>query len=358
MEGQDNHNSKSVSNNKRAPTVINKVCFISYNSRGFSESQKNVLSMITSQNVVGDKLPIICNQENFILKGNSYKMLQVLPKFHLVINPAIKDDLNTGRPKGGMFIAIPDSIKGLIKDVSPGHWRLQAITITSPTSKTLLINSYFPTDSRTNNTEELFETINIIRNVIETNPCDAVVWAGDLNADYSRNTAHARLVKESMDDMNMKSAWEKFEADFTCVSEVGGITRISTIDHIMYSERLASALSDAGVLHLVDNGSDHSPIFAVFDSISVQQDVTINVENMSKPSWKRASTEEKSKYCNELEEKLGVINIPASINECRDLQCKNNKHMEEADKLMEKVLHTVQEVAEGIFLVPKVRKRK
>ena len=282
--------------------------------------------MITNQNVVGDKLPIICNQENFILKGNSYKILQVLPKFHIFINPAIKDDLNTGRPKGGLFIAVPDSIKGLIKDVSPGHWRLQAITITSPSSKTLLINSYFPTDSRTNNTEELFEIINIIRNVIETNPCDAVVWAGDLNADYSRNTAHARLVKESMEDMNMTSAWEKFDVDFTCVSEVGGITRISTIDHIMYSEGLASALSDAGVIHLVDNRSDHSPIFTVFDSISVQQEVTKIEENIPKPSWKRASIKEKTTYSNELEKKLSAINIPASITDCRDLQCKNHEH--------------------------------
>ena len=147
MEGQDNHNSKSVSNNKKTPTVINKVCFILYNSRGFSESQKNVLSMITNRNAVGHKLPIICNQENFILKGNNCKILRVLPKFHIAINPAIKDDLNTGTPKGGLFIAIPDSIKGIIKDVSPGHWRVQAITITSPSSKTLLINSYFPTNS-------------------------------------------------------------------------------------------------------------------------------------------------------------------------------------------------------------------
>ena len=94
------------------------MCFISYNPRGFSKSQKNVLSMITCQNAVGDKLPKLCNQENFILNDNSYKILQVLPKFHIVINPAIKDDLNTGRPKGGLFIAIPDCIKGLVKYVS------------------------------------------------------------------------------------------------------------------------------------------------------------------------------------------------------------------------------------------------
>jgi hypothetical protein len=165
-------------------------------------------------------------------------------------------------------------------------------------------------------------------------------------------------VKESMEDMNMTSAWEKFDVDFTCVSEVGGITRISTIDHIMYSEGLASALSDAGVIHLVDNRSDHSPIFTVFDSISVQQEVTKIEENIPKPSWKRASIKEKTTYSNELEKKLSAINIPASITDCRDLQCKNHEHMEEADKLMEKVLYTVQEVAEKCLPCPKAQKEK
>ena len=128
-----------------------KVCFISYNSRGFSESQQKVTNMLTSPSIVGDKLPIIYNQENFILKANSYKILQTLPNFHCFINPAIKEDMNTGRPKGGLFIAVPESIKGAVRDVSPGHWRLQAVIISSPSSKTLLINSYFPTDKRTDN---------------------------------------------------------------------------------------------------------------------------------------------------------------------------------------------------------------
>ena len=119
------------------------------------------------------------------------------------MNPAVKDEQNTGKPKGGLFIAIPDSIKNLIKDVSPGHWRLQAVIISSPSSKTLLINSYFPTDSRNENVEEAFEILEIIKNIIETHPCDAVVWAGDLNADFLRNSAHVQLIKEAMEEMSL-----------------------------------------------------------------------------------------------------------------------------------------------------------
>ena len=276
----------------------------------------------------------------------------------MLINPAIKDDINTGRPKGGMFIAIPDSIKNLVKDVSPGHWRLQAVTISSPSSKTLLINSYFPTDSRTDNTEEAFAILDIIKNIIETHPCDAVVWAGDLNADFVRNSAHVRLVKETMEDLSMTSAWDRFEADFTCCGEVGGVTRTSTIDHINYSEGLAASLSDAGVLHMVDNKSDHSPIYAVFESINVEQDVSKSDKKTSKPSWRRASDKQKSDYSNKLEEKLSQINIPESISKCRDVKCQNEQHKEEADILMEKVLCTVQKVAEGCLPVPKTKEEK
>ena len=40
------------------------------------------------------------------------------------------------------------------------------------------------------------------------------------------------------------------------------------------------------------------------------------------------------------------------------MNCKDKKHIEEADKLMEKVLNTVQKVAERCLPVPKVGKEK
>jgi hypothetical protein len=248
MEGPDNQSSLlGPVRNEGTPLVQNIVCFISYNSRGFSESQQQVVHKLSSPNIVGNKLPIICNQENFILKGNSYKIIQTLPNFHMFINPAIKEDINTGRPKGGMFIAVPDSIKRFVNDVSPGHWRIQAVTILSSSTKTLLINSYFPTYSRAetvnDHAEEVTEVVDIIKNLMETHQCDAVVWAGDINADFSRNTAHVRIVKETMEDLSINSAWERFEVDFTCCSEVGGVSRVSTIDHISFSENLAASLS-------------------------------------------------------------------------------------------------------------------
>ena len=79
--------------------------------------------------------------------------------------------------------------------------------ISSPSSKTLLINSYFPTYSRAENANEqlqdLCEVVYIIKNLIEAHPCDAVVWAGDINADFARNSANVRLVKDTMEDLKI-----------------------------------------------------------------------------------------------------------------------------------------------------------
>ena len=76
-----------------------------------------------------------------------------------------------GRPKGGMFIAVPDKIKNEIKDISPSYWRIQAININIQNSRILVINSYFPTDPgavRIDETE-LLETLQSIRQVIDEN---------------------------------------------------------------------------------------------------------------------------------------------------------------------------------------------
>ena len=67
--------------------------------------------------------PILCNQENFILHGNIFKTKQSLPNARIYFKRAVKDSMD-GRPKNGMFIAVPDGIKELVVDVSPNHWRV------------------------------------------------------------------------------------------------------------------------------------------------------------------------------------------------------------------------------------------
>ena len=68
------------------------------------------------------------NKENFLLRNNRYKVWQTLSNYHVVLNQAVMHSTH-GRPKNGMFIAIQLELKEQAIDVSPDHWRLQAVII-------------------------------------------------------------------------------------------------------------------------------------------------------------------------------------------------------------------------------------
>ena len=139
-----------------------------------------------SDRVVGNSVPILCNQENFILRANSYRINNALPGFYSLIKPAVKNNFDTGRPKNGMFIAVPDTFKNIIEDVSPNYWRLQAVILNCSNFRILLINSYFPVDPKTLNFDdsELLETLNHIRSIVNINEFNHILLAGDINSDF------------------------------------------------------------------------------------------------------------------------------------------------------------------------------
>ena len=64
-------------------------CIVSWNSRGSSAQKLQFMRKLVSPEIVGDRIPILCNQENFILKSNSYKLYQSIPGFQFFVNPAL-----------------------------------------------------------------------------------------------------------------------------------------------------------------------------------------------------------------------------------------------------------------------------
>ena len=196
-------------------TYTNKnICLYSYNSRGFSEDKQDICKILMC--MTGDNLPILCNQENFLLNNNGYKIRQCLPQSHIFFKQAIKDSIQ-GRPMNGMFIAVPNSIKENIQDVSPSHWRVQAIIVRTLTSNILVINSYLPTDPKLRDFDasEVLTTLSAINDVINDNEFDNLIWTGDLNADFSRNTPFVKLLTEFIDTKDLIKSWDKFPIDFT-----------------------------------------------------------------------------------------------------------------------------------------------
>ena len=101
--------------------LAEQLCIVLWIFRGSSESKLMFMNKLVSSEVVGGKVPILCNQDNFILKLNPYKLFQAIPGFQFFVNPAVKNIPDRGRTANGMFICVPDSIKSSVTDISPGH---------------------------------------------------------------------------------------------------------------------------------------------------------------------------------------------------------------------------------------------
>ena len=229
---------------------------------------------------------------------------------------------NDGRPKNGMFISVPDSIKENVVDVSPEFWRIQAIIIKTKTSSLLVISSYFPQDPKTFQFDdtELVETLSAISSVLENNQFSDVIWAGDINVSFVRKSGHVSAVSKYISELGLCTAWETYDVDFTHACELNGITHVSTIDHFFWNTDLSEHISDCGVLHLPENLSDHCPIYCVVDIKGIQSTQSDQLPPKNKPSWKKASKENRINFHNILLDKLNNLEIPDCVSKC-NLQC-------------------------------------
>ena len=246
-----------------------------------------------------------------------------------------------------MFIAVPDYFKNNIQDVSPGHWRLQAILVKTEGSIILLINSYFPVDPRTvvNDENKLNEIFLNIINIFQDHQFSSFLLCGDINCDFLRNTGHVKAVQNFIDDFSLTKAWDNFNVDFTHSQENQGIFYTATLDHFFWNVELSSQVLDAGVIHSADNNSDHCPVYCV---IKVKKDQFVEnkaAPGVCRPSWKRASEEEKDDYKHLLSMKLDHLEIPDNVRTCRDVHCKDINHNNSIDIYVTQILNLVEEQA-------------
>ena len=329
-------------------------CIFSYNSRGFHDGNQSVCKDLLT--IAGNKIPIICNQENFLLKANKLKIQQCLPDHHIYFNPATKEGLN-GRPRNGMFIAIPRYLKANVTDVSPSSSRLQAITLNTGCRKLLILNTYFPQDPKTDNfdTSDLLIALVSIKNIIKENEFTEMIWSGDINADFSRATKFVKIVDNFVDESNLVKSWDQFEVDYTHEHHLGDTTHTSVIDHFFWNEYLDSHISSAGVLHLPHNLSDHSPVYCVVqnDETSLQKEEIKKSE--PKPSWKKATQDERNKFFKKLDQRLKCSDVPDEVTSCNDVHCKNVNHKATCDDYVLNILNIMEQTARDTLPIPKPR---
>ena len=168
-----------------------------------------------------------------------------------------------------------------------------------------------------------------------------VFIAGDLNTDFSRNTGHVHSVSDFVDELGLLTAWRRFYADFTHISMRNEVTYTHTLDHFLWSEGTDNNIIDAGVLHLVENESDHCPIFCIISIPRITPTKQKPHQYLGqKPSWKKASNEEKETFKGTLADKLQHITAPGSM-QCRIPKCNQLDHRNDSDNYIEEVLNAM-----------------
>ena len=122
------------------------------------------------------------------------------------------------------------------------------------------VNSYLPPDQglAVFNEEELRNTLAAVNWAIENTQCDFICRNGDLNSDFSRHSTHVNIVRNFLEEKQLKKAHDNFHFDFTYCAPSD--TSFSLVDHFIYNGELSDHISQSGVLHRGDNISGHDEV--------------------------------------------------------------------------------------------------
>jgi exonuclease III len=164
-----------------------------------------------------------------------------------------------GRAKAGLAQISRKCLDIRKERLSTKSFRLQAQILNFGTYKLLWINAYFPTDPRTINYDDtdLLQVQTEIENILENSDCDDVILGGDFNYDKTRPSGFAASMTRFIEKIQLHSVWDKFPIDFTHIHT--DLKSTAILDNFFVSEGFLSFVEDAGVLHLGDNLSRHSP---------------------------------------------------------------------------------------------------
>ena len=326
---------------------MDNIACLSYNSTGWSDFKATLINTI----LLSHGIQICAIQEHFLLESNLYKLKQAFNNFEVFSLPAVKSNnqVHSGRPSGGIALLFDKKLCSFVKQVvCPDSSRVQGIQLNLPNSSYLFINCYFPVDQRNENNDGLLRTLQDIQYCIDQCQDDCnVCILGDLNFEVNRNTAYANLVKTFLLENNLVTVWSKFECDFTqCQTRlVRGRERsyFSTIDHFCVKPNFLEYCVEATPLHIVDNTSNHEPIYLKFKCTPTITDVSY--ENMqvpsSRPQWHRANQDDIIDFKNDLRHKLSEINVGECLSSCTNHHCIDNNHREDIDMYAYDIMQSI-----------------
>ena len=99
---------------------------------------------------------------------------------------------------------------------------------------------------------------------------------GDMNYSPARNSLHCTIVKQVLEDKGLSSVWDTFPVDFTYT----GSDQHIVLGHVVVPNHFLEEAVQGGVVHNLNNTSDHEP---VFESFSAEADELAAVEALISP---------------------------------------------------------------------------
>ena len=317
------------------------VNFLSYNSTGM-DTVKSAW--------INDLCKVTCTdfcaiQEHFKKSVTSFFKEKFSHHNSYVIPASRNKDQDSGRPKGGLAQLSKKKLQVKIVRIPTKLFRVQAQVIHFPNTRLLWINTYMPTDPQTIqfNDEELNEVLREVEMVMDNAEFDDVVWAGDLNWEKSRTSGFSERMKTFTEAAGLSSVWDSFPVSYTHIHT--DLKSTATLDHFLVNERLLSLITDAGVLHLGDNPSRHSPIMLKIAIGDIPTRKSVSRSSVKRPAWYKAEQEHKDQYTEQLSERLGEIPVPHSLL-CSDPLCQVQEHTQERDNFVLDIMSTVIKVTQ------------
>jgi hypothetical protein len=194
--------------------------------------------------------------------------------------------------------------------------------------KFILINAYMPCDSHNIVlNDEYKEILNDVESVIVLHhEIDHVIIGGDLNTDISRmRSVHSAMLKEFCTRLSLRFCLSspKNTVGFTYNNEATGAQ--SVLDHFIVSENLFGSIESYSCFHEGDNLSDHLPVCLNLD-VKASFAPQSNAYALNRPSWQRATVQDKAAYQLRLKELLREVDIPFDVFSCRPFECVCEDH--------------------------------
>ena len=323
---------------------------ITYNSTGLGETKQAFIRGLLNEFKPG----VIFLQETWLLNSNLALLGNLNSDYLYTGTSGVPDGhLLVGRPFGGVAILWRKELAkcvDIVRDIK--NCRICAVEVHAKTQSLLLVNVYLPIDNRrkAHLGDELLDCMDAIDQLIQRFPNHGVIVGGDVNADFRRNNAHDRYLKNFCDYNMLCDIWSLPE-----IPELDTYIDLSNdssscIDRFMVSQSLAKTIQQCIVHHSSENMSNHQPVILNISTSIGKVNVKNHKRNMSdRIAWHKvhASPDLTLQYKTSLNNLLSQVTLP-DVSTCKDLRCSSVSHKHQLNEWCIVIVRSCMEAAKDL----------